>query len=643
MKKGFLFVILLSVLTAYPFLEGSKIRPFQEKTEQATLQHEVAVVMKLVQVFVTDKKGNPVTDLTKEDFILYDNGKLQTITDFEKHILEKPDAKTEEALSETELPPPQDTSSRLNRKFFLLLDIERNDGLGMIKSKKAALHFIETQTFPSDEIAFLTYSSRSGLVVREYLTTDHDKVTSAINKTRELPGGIDTGVTGGEARELLKRQILLYLEEIRKFAKSLRYIPGFKNIILFSSGINRNLVYDNSDPSIRFELEGLSKELSSSSSPVYTVNTEGIKALAKNHGLRGDHSLMMLSDLSGGKYYVDVARYEQFSEEIQDITSNYYVLGYYVNEEWDGKFHEIKVKVTRKGCEVHAQGGYYNPEPFPKFTRFEKNLHLLDLALSEKPHYQDPLHFSLSALPCSQKKNANIALIAAIPQDVIEEVGEEECEIVAIVFSEENEIVESHDQEIDLSKTPLKNIYPYAILSVPPGQYKCRIIMRNLRTGRGAVGASATAIPEPIESGIRLFPPLLLAPGEKLPYLNLSGKMFEDSSLVRLYPFLGEKYVPLFGEAEQGISKVYLGLRYSTDGIQEPEAKITARLIDRESRKKYPLTHSILSTNAQEDTVILILELHLPELKPGEYSLEMIAQETKSQSRSEAIAHFKVR
>jgi len=38
---------------------------------QEELQHEVTVTLKLIQVFVTDKKGNPVKDLTKEDFIVH--------------------------------------------------------------------------------------------------------------------------------------------------------------------------------------------------------------------------------------------------------------------------------------------------------------------------------------------------------------------------------------------------------------------------------------------------------------------------------------------------------------------------------------------------------------------------------------------
>lgn len=36
------------------------------------LQHEVTVTIKLIQVYVTDKEGNSVTDLEKSDFELFD-------------------------------------------------------------------------------------------------------------------------------------------------------------------------------------------------------------------------------------------------------------------------------------------------------------------------------------------------------------------------------------------------------------------------------------------------------------------------------------------------------------------------------------------------------------------------------------------
>lgn len=53
--------------------------------QQAPLRHEVSVTLKLVQVYVTDKSGRPVADLTRDDFRVFDGGKRVAVTEFERH------------------------------------------------------------------------------------------------------------------------------------------------------------------------------------------------------------------------------------------------------------------------------------------------------------------------------------------------------------------------------------------------------------------------------------------------------------------------------------------------------------------------------------------------------------------------------
>ena len=75
---------------------------------------------------MTDKKGKPVQDLQKSDFIVYDNGQRKEITDFEKHILNRPPVKAEpqpaeEKIVPTTLPPADQIVPAITRKFFLSL------------------------------------------------------------------------------------------------------------------------------------------------------------------------------------------------------------------------------------------------------------------------------------------------------------------------------------------------------------------------------------------------------------------------------------------------------------------------------------------------------------------------------------------
>lgn len=657
MRKKILFLILVLAFTIQPNLHELGLELIQTQKYQKALQYEVTVVLKLVQVFVTDKNGNPVTDLTKDDFILHDNGKLQTITDFEKHISAKPDKKVEETLEEVKFPPPQKIQTRMNRKFILLLDVERNSMRGLALSKKAALYFIDTQVQSTDEVGVFSYSSFGGLVIHEYLTTDHKKVIKAVKRLKGVTGMppiVEGGLSAiikprGKEPERLSLKIPPiptdavartnnFINNIKELAKVLRYIPGYKNIILYSGGVPGYHLFS-PDQILRENYEEMGKELAAANSPVYSVSTLGAKRV---------RALDMLSDISGGKYLYKVEDYEKIATQIQNITSNYYALGYYIDETWDGKYHEIKVELKRKGYEVHAQSGYFNPKPFTELSKFEKELHLIELALSENPYFQEPYSLNLIALPCSGKKESNCVLISEIPLDDIEEVIKGKTEHANFIFDNDNNVIFSTRGDIDFSPFSQERIYSYAILSLPPGMYECRTIIRNLKTGRGTVASSLVEIPAPLKSGMRLYQPLLLIPEKKSVFIKLTKDSKKDAkkellSLSDIYPFISNKHSPLINVSDKDVSKLLAVVRCSFVDIQKPEVNISALLVEHASKKKIPLSLSILSSENQEDTVVLLIELQLPELITGRYSLNIVAEEVNTQSKSEVNTDFSVR
>jgi len=623
----------------------------QEEKNQEILQHEVSVTLKLVQVYVTDKDGNPVTDLEKSDFVLYDKGELKIVTDFERHIF-----KLEKEIKDTKPDLAQKTSPLLNRKFFILLDYGRNGLYGINKSKNAALHFIDTQIQPTDEVAVLSLLALRGLILHEYLTTDHKIIRETIKKMRGVPGpaagipeaGLDAGESYIQSGALVEpsgaaveegRFSSVNAQEtikvLRDFAKSLRYIPGTKNIIFFSRGFSGGRMF-------RDVFEDMCKELASSNTPVYTVYS------ANDRSSWGNDYLRLLSDLSGGKYFNDVADYESVARGIQDITGNYYVLGYYIDENWDGKYRKIKVEVKRKGCLVHAQEGYFNPKPFTEFSELEKRIHLFDLALSENPQFQVPIIFPSIALPFSEKEESNLVMLSEIPIDKIKEVTKGETEVLTLIFDEEKNIAEYHIGEVNFYTFPHNKICIYSISSLLPGKYECRLVIRDIKTGKGAVASSSVVIPEASDSGIKLFPPLLLIPEKKTLYLKLSKdqkkRTKKDSlSINDIYPFLSNDFSPLVEDLEQGIVNLCAEVRCSIFNNKEPDVELSVYLIDHSSGEKIPLSFSFLSSKNEGELYVLFLEFEMPELEPGDYSIEIIAEETTTKARSQATQNFKIK
>ena len=465
----FVFVIVLFV----------GLLPSYDKITQGALQHEVTVTVKLIQIYVTDKEGNPVTDLTHSDFELFDKGKSVRITEFEKHILSLPGDKPDQATrvekpAETLVQPP-----RITRKFLLFFDFAFSDMQGILKAKKAALHFIDSQVHPEDEIGIMSYDVFKGSTLHEYFTIEHDKVREVIenvgiknaggraeNFAKDARSGVREKASAEAAdkridlasEQIYKNQVRNFAKKMSDLAKALRYIPGAKHIMLFSGGVANVLLYGEhmpkttegrasvstprlktGDAALRDTYEVMSKELAASNSLVYPVNTAG-KGVShfRSRDSMGDFSLRRIALLSGGNYFDNITSYEEVTEKIQSITSCYYVLGYYIDEKWDGKYHKIKVKVKRKGCRVFGQQGYFNPRPFSEYTKMEKMLHLVDLALSEKPLLQDPYYFPLIAIPFAQDQKTNCVAVTKIPAEKIKDISGAKMEVVTLFFDNDN-------------------------------------------------------------------------------------------------------------------------------------------------------------------------------------------------------------
>jgi len=682
--------ILRCILLVSFFIFGLsfQVRSDQQKAPPEIPQHEVSVTLKLVQVYVTDKQGNPAVDLAKEDFTIYDNGKRKTITEFEKHILSVPPLKTHvepETIEETRIP---ESRQILNRKFFFLFDFAYNNPRGTLKAKKAALHFLDTQLLPSDEVGVLSYSAIKGLKLHEFLTTDHKKVREFIESigVQEITGRaenleeqfwmdavgenpLDASKSGSVTKSMLSDQskieyekfkkqedtvlhIIFFMQKINDFAMALRYVPGFKNIILFSSGLPYSAIYgikspfgkvgfDGSwgHPLLRERHEEMLKELSSSNTTVYAVDTEDITTKIKSDlRMTGAFTLQKTASATGGKYFGNINDYEKHMEKIQTITGSYYVLGYYVDDTWDGKYHHIKVEVNRPGCKVYAQKGYFNPKPFKDYTELERMLHLVDLALSENPLFQTPLRFPLIALPSPSGGEQKLCLWAKVEKEKIQEMGGKKLEAVTILFDDRDNIVKMERKEADFSRLPDGPLHLSSFLHLSPGHYKCRLVIRNLETGRGAVASSSVFLPEIQAERLRLYPPLLLKEEKDSVFVQVSRTPID-------FPFDRTTYAPLFEDPQAGTSSLYAVVRCSCAGLEKPEIKLLANLLQHQGEKTtvLPAAISVLDRKHEEDTEIYFLRIQTEGLQPGEYLLYLFAEELTTGSKSQANTSFRIK
>ena len=620
-------------------------------------RHDAAAVVKLVPVRVLDQSGRPVVGLTRDDFVLHDNSVLQKITEFEVHSFAPPAGaaeKIKETLAATSF-------QATGRKFFILLDIQSDPG-GMANAKNAARQFVETQLRPNDEAAVLYYGPMTGLNIKQYLTSDKTKIRKAIENAKEAPppAGFVSIITMGGGGSISSFEGALYTEDnivsapglglfakdpadfkenMSELAKALKYIQGAKNVLFFSA---RNAGKD------------IGREFGASNTPIFAVNTRNwiekgvlLESVKEKH-IYAEHALKELALASGGQYFADVKDTATIAGEIQTLSGNYYVLGYYITEQWDGRYHEIKVDVNRPDCKVLVQEGYYGSKPYDQYSDIEKKLNLFDLIFGDPSASPGVLEAPVEPLFCIDGVSSNGLVLAKIPIEEKTGIAPGRSEFFTLVFNQDGETVHSVRGEVDLSAQAGKTLFPYFAVRLSPGEYKCRIVARDMTTGQSVVGQSPLMIPVPkAESSMTFFSPLLLVPEKNFQFLKLyrtrkgAGQL---ASLIDFYPLFPVGYAPLAGILDSGIKNLRLILPMEFRGEKIPEVELDFRLTTSESKEEIPVASRIIETRRiGQRRNVLDVEIALPELKPGNYELAVVATEPEKHSKQTVKAAFRIR
>jgi VWFA-related protein len=365
-------------------------------------QHEVSVTRKLIYVIVTDRQGKPVTDLRQEEFVLSDSGQEKKITEFENHTLSLPG---EERLPVTTAPikgVPASETPLLSRTFIFLFDFVFADPGGLRLTREAAIRFIETHLESDDQIGVLSFSGGRSLNVHHLPDRDRPAARLAIESTglhNLMPiapirpinesqtnikisagddayrSGFEPAKSGSQVGRIIAGNFIWALDSL---AQALRYAPGRKVIVLYSNGLHPSYLgrggsFQISNADLGRSYQDLCHRLSAANASVFSVNTEENTYFIVSQSAKGVMSLREIASETGGRFLGDVYAAPDHMEKIDAMTGAYYVLGYPIVESWDGRYHKVRVKVTRPGCEVNAQTGYFSATPFSGFSDLESS------------------------------------------------------------------------------------------------------------------------------------------------------------------------------------------------------------------------------------------------------------------------------
>lgn len=698
--------------------------------------HEVTVSLKLFQAFVMNRKGVPVTDLRKEDFAVTDNGRPVVLTEFESHIL-LPAGEPDPGV--TELPAPAPVAAptpvtRLPKKFFLFFDFAYNNLQGIAKAKEAALRFLDTKIDTDAEVGVLSLSMLKGLVINEYLSTDHEKVRATVasldvgdaflagraddieaeywrrmdealppmSKTRPPSFGRKSFNELNADRQSAKNQALIVLGRVTDLAKALRNVPGQKHFIFFSTGVPGSMIhgyfgyaqsssqiygsdgaargYDFGDPALRVASEDMYKELAASGCSFFSFDTreaalstaaESLFAYEnetfgtgnrdifsekgvikppvgfyKDDRLAGGSSIGRLSKRTGGEYFSNIHEFEKSLDKVRMLTGNYYVLGFRIAAETDGKFHDLKVKVLRKGCEVKATSGYYGPKPFRGFSDMEKDLHLIELATTGRTSYETPIPIPLRALAYATKDAGRLDVLTRLTPAAIEKFRGRRVEVVTLVFDGRQDLAALRRVEEELADNEPADVITASGCALRPGPYDCRVVVRDLESGAAAVAAGKVEVMEPPQEGVRVFSPLILCPGGSSIFIESPGdkaKAKDEGKGRDAYGFDRSRFRPIIGEAiPVGTKDLAAVVPFTIRGILAVRVEFEAKLVDPESGEAMIVALTSVGKPMVGTTESIVLGFSLAGVPPGSYDFVVSAVDKDTGLTSEARVPVKI-
>ncbi|MBE3125378.1 MAG: VWA domain-containing protein [Acidobacteria bacterium] len=469
------------------------------------------------------------------------------------------------------------------------------------------------------------------------------------------------------------RQAQNYFLGLTALARAMRLVQGRKNILFFSTGVPSTLghssrMYKSSGTQVRIEIgdsvlpglqEAMLKEFSASECSFYAFDTRESAKIAdlfwidqspmlstmfsklgvhqdqtnlfRDDKTTGMDTLKRLSKQTGGQYYSNIRLYEKNMDRVRDITGTYYVLGYPASTARDGAFHDIKVKVKKKGLRVRTQAGYFNPKPFREYTDLEKRLDLLDLALNERSNVRVPAPVSISALSYDAGGGTRLRAVARVPKDALGGFQGKTAEFVALFFNEEGNLLSLQRAELELSRYRGNDIVLTAGTPVRSGRAKCRVILRDLDTGQSVLGSADAYIGDPAAGGLRLYSPMLLvrSSGAALVDGVIQGTP-ESPAWREVYAYDPALFTPVVGGDPIAGEALVVAVPFSVSGLSKPDLVFKVNLVDSTTGGNTAVPFTPTSRGRLGGVEVLHLEIPAGSWPVGKYLLYIHAGDKSS-------------
>ncbi len=388
--------------------------PLHTADEEGKIEFRTETILVQVPVVITDKNGNHIHGLTKDDFHVQENGKEQKLSTFEEitathgklpAVAPKPGEFSNLTLSEQQ---PRTVT-------VIALDTVNTPFLDQTYGRRELVKYLASSLDTGQVLALMIITSH-GLKIVQRLTGDPEQLLQVLKKVSgEMPAlqGVDpdaqadaaigdiqdaatiaSGTDPSAAMDaFVERGDAIYAEFQQQnaiettlngflgIAWSLSGIPGRKSLIWATGGFPFNIASPATVPGgyLSTLYERTMDALTHSQISVYPVDVRGLVVAnpIADVSRRGSptprnisnrlwaqqstiDSLNEFADMTGGKAFYNTNDLASSFKRAADDASSYYLLGYYLDTKNNrAGWRQLKVKVDKKDTEVRARKGFF--------------------------------------------------------------------------------------------------------------------------------------------------------------------------------------------------------------------------------------------------------------------------------------------
>jgi VWFA-related protein len=375
-----------------------------------------------VDVFVTDKKGEPVTGLTRDDFELLEDRKPVPITNF--YVVEggrqRDDAAAPAAISDLPLPPgaqpaPLAPTIPEEQRLHLVVYVDNFNIRPPNRNRvlREIAHFLTSEVDREDRVMLVSYDR--SINVRQPFTSDARLIAGSLEELERLTGhavsrdderrrtleSIEEATGVGQAAayarmhaESMENDLRFTMGALKELIDTLAGLPGRKAILYVSDGLpmvpGQDAYYavdakfsGQGGPGILTESFGydasrdfrdLAHAANANRVSFYTIDAAGLRlqssfaasnprtnSVMVDSSFNSNHQspLRFLADTTGGQAIVNTNRTLPGLEKVARDFDTYYSLGFSPTHAANGRYHGLQVRVKgRRDLVVRHREGY---------------------------------------------------------------------------------------------------------------------------------------------------------------------------------------------------------------------------------------------------------------------------------------------